>query len=91
MTLVNFFYALGPLYQLGPGPCPKSSTDKTHVKTKCLLNGYCRKEDVIHKCTALTTFQPKKVYLGLAEGGFKKQRYYNHTQSTPNHFKTRTI
>ena len=45
------------------------------------LNGNCWKEDVIYKCTALTTFHPKKVYLGLAEGGFKKQRYYNHTQS----------
>ena len=39
------------------------------------------KEDVIYKCTALTTFQPKKVYLGNAEGEFKKQRYYNYTQS----------
>ena len=49
------------------------------IKTECPLNGDCRKEDVIYKCTALTTFQPKKVYLGLAEGEFKKQRYYNHT------------
>ena len=27
---------------------------------------------------------PKKVYLVLAEGKFKKQRYYNHTQSFQN-------
>ena len=33
------------------------------------------------RCAALITFQPKKVYLGLAEGECKKQRYYNHTQS----------
>ena len=43
-------------------------------------NGNCWNENVIYKCTALTTFQHKKVYLGLAEGEFKKQRYYNHTQ-----------
>ena len=54
------------------------------VKTKCPLNGDCRKEDVIWKCTALATFQPKKVYLGIAEGEFKKQRCYNHTQSFRN-------
>ena len=52
-----------------------------HIKTKCPLNGDCWKEDVMYKCTTLTTSQPKKVYLGLAEGKFKKQRYYNHTQS----------
>ena len=26
------------------------------IKTECPLNGDCRKEDVIYKCTALTTF-----------------------------------
>ena len=41
------------------------------IKTECPLNRDCRKEDVIYKCTALTTCQPKKVYLGLAEGEFK--------------------
>ena len=50
------------------------------IKTESPLNGGCRKEDVIYKCTARTTFQPKKVYLGLAESDFKKQIYYNHTQ-----------
>ena len=39
---------------------------------------------MIYKFTALTTFQFKKVYLGLAEGEFKKQRYHNHTQSRCN-------
>ena len=51
------------------------------IKTKYPLNGDCCKEDIIYKCTALATFQPKNVYLGLAEGEFKKQRYYFHTQS----------
>ena len=31
---------------------------------------------MIYKCTALTTFQPRKVYISLAEGEFKTQRYY---------------
>ena len=51
------------------------------IKTECPLNGDFRKEDVIYKCTELITFQPRKVYLGLPKGEFKKQRYYNHTQS----------
>ena len=54
------------------------------IKTECLLNGNCRKEDAIYKCRALTTFQTKKVYLDLVEGELKKQRYYNHTQSFRN-------
>ena len=51
------------------------------IKTECPLNGDWRKEEIIYKCTALTTFQPKKVHLCLAEGEFKKQRYYYPTQS----------
>ena len=39
---------------------------------------------MIYKCTALTTFLPKKAFLDLAESEFKKQRYYNHTQSLRN-------
>ena len=42
------------------------------VKTDCPLNGGCRKESVIYKCTA-TTCDLKKVYLGLTEGEFKKR------------------
>ena len=46
---------------------------------------------MIYRCTALTTFQPKKVYLGLAEGEFEKQRYYNYTQLFRNeHYSNRT-
>ena len=50
------------------------------VKTDCPLNGDCRKESVIYKCTA-TTNNSKNVYLGLNEGEFKKQRYYDHIKS----------
>ena len=55
------------------------------VKTDCLLNGDCRKESVIYKCTA-TTCDSKKVYLGLNEGEFKKQRYYDHVKFFKNEF-----
>ena len=55
------------------------------VKTDCPLNGGCRKESVIYKCTA-TTCDSKKVYLGLTEGEFKKQRYYDHVKSFKNEF-----
>ena len=54
------------------------------IETECLLNGDCRKEDVIYKCTVLTTFQPQKMYLGLAEGEFKKERNYSQAESFRN-------
>ena len=53
------------------------------VKTYCPLNGDCRKESVIYKCTA-TTSNSKKVYLGLTEIEFKKQRYYDDAKSFKN-------
>ena len=45
-----------------------------------------------YKGTALTTFQSKKVYLGLKEGE-RWQRYYNHTQSfrNENYFNSKTL
>ena len=55
------------------------------VKTDFPLIGNCRKERVICKCTA-TTCNWKKVYLGLTEGEFKKQRYYDHVKSSKNEF-----
>ena len=55
------------------------------VKTDCPLNGNCRKESVIYKCTA-TTCDSKKVYLGLIEEEFKKQRCYDHVKSFKNEF-----
>ena len=57
------------------------------VKTDCPLNGDCRKESVICKCTA-TTCNSKNVNLGLTEGEFKKQRYYAHVKSFKNEFYT---
>ena len=55
------------------------------VKTDCPLNGDYRKESVIYKCTA-TTCELKKVYLGLTEGEFKKQNYYDHVKSFKSKF-----
>ena len=45
-----------------------------------VLNGDCRKESIVYKCTACTIRQLKKVYLGLTEGEFKT-RYYKHSKS----------
>ena len=58
---------------------------KCTVKRDCPLNGDCRNESGIYKCTAATC-NSKKVYLGLAEGEFKKQRYYDHVKSLKNEF-----
>ena len=54
-------------------------------KTDCHINGDCRKESVTYKCAA-TTCNLKKVYLGLTEGEFKQQRYYDHVKSFKNEF-----
>ena len=50
------------------------------VKSDCPLNGDCRKESIVYKCTASTIRQLKKVYLGLTEGEFKT-RYCKHSKS----------
>ena len=39
---------------------------------------------MIYKCAATTN--SKKLYLGLTEGEFKKQRYYDHVKSSKNEF-----
>ena len=55
------------------------------VKTDFPLNGDCRKESVINKCTA-TTCDSKKVYTGLFEREFKKKKYYNYVKPFRNEF-----
>ena len=52
------------------------------IKSECPLNSDCLKEDVIYRCTSLTTLYPKRVYLGIAD--IKMQRYYNNTQWSQN-------
>ena len=44
------------------------------------LNAPCQSLDIIYKCTVSKSVNPDKVYLGTAEGGFKK-RYHNHMKS----------
>ena len=36
------------------------------------MEGECRTENIIYKCIASTSGHPDKVYLGTAEGDFKK-------------------
>ena len=55
------------------------------VKTEFPLSVNCRRKSVIYKCTT-TTCSSKKVYPGLTEGEFKKQRYYDHVKSFKNEF-----
>ena len=48
------------------------------VKFECLLNGQWQVINIIYKWTVLLSpDKPNKVYLGTAEGGFKKQFYGN--------------
>ena len=43
------------------------------VKSECSLNGQCQVYDIIYQCTILSLDKTNKVYLGTAEGDFKKQ------------------
>ena len=54
------------------------------------LIGDRRKESVIYKFTA-AIFDSKKVYLGLTEGEFKKQRCYDHVKSSWNEINANSI
>ena len=48
------------------------------------VNENCRTGNVIYKCTSLTQNNVKKVYFGVTEEEFNKNRYYNHQQSFRN-------
>ena len=49
-------------------------------KDDCPLNGQCHAQDIVYKCTILTSINPNKTNLGAAEENFMK-RYSNHTKS----------
>ena len=61
----------------------ESKSCNCRVKSECPLNGQCQVTDMIYKCTVLSPDKPNKVYLGTAEGDFKK-RFYNHRKSFNN-------
>ena len=44
---------------------------------ECPLNGQCLAQGIVYKCTASTSMNPDKPYLGRAEDDIKK-RYNNH-------------
>ena len=43
-------------------------------------NDQCQVTDIMYKCTVLSPNKPNKMYLGTAEGDFKK-RFFNHRKS----------
>ena len=47
------------------------------------MEGKRRTENILYKCIVSISGFPDKVYLGAAEGHFKK-RYYNHISSSKN-------
>ena len=55
-------------------------------KDECLLEGKCRANDVVYKCIASSTGFPNKIYLGTAQGEFKK-RLYSYNMSFKNESK----
>ena len=62
---------------------PNTKPCNCRTKSKCPLNGQCKSQDIIYKCTVETSGNRYKVYLGTAEGDFKK-RYHNHAKSFRN-------
>ena len=71
---------------------PISSNDQVispcycRKKEECPVDGKCRANDIVYKCIASATGFPNKVYLGTAQGEFKK-RFYNHNTSFKNESK----
>ena len=61
----------------------ESKSCNCRVKSERPLNSQCQVTDIIYKCTVLSPDKPNKVYLGTAEGDFKK-RFYNHRKSFNN-------
>ena len=52
-------------------------------KEDYLLEGKCRTEKIIYICIASTSGHPDQVYLGTAEGDFKKRYYKRHNRIKP--------
>ena len=61
----------------------ESKSCNCREKSKCPLNDQCQFTGKIYKCTVLSSDKPNKVYLGTAEGDFKK-RFSNHRKSFNN-------
>ena len=59
---------------------PNTKPCNCRTKSTCPLNGQCKSQDKIYKCTVSTSVNPEKVYLRTAEADFKKP-YYNHPKS----------
>ena len=49
-------------------------------KHQCTLDGKCRADNIVYKCVASVDGYPIIVYLGTAEGDFKR-RFYNQQMS----------
>ena len=58
----------------------KKLSFKCHDKNVCPLNGNCRTQNIIYRCTSPTKNNVKNVYLSDSEWGFKKNWFYNHQQ-----------
>ena len=59
---------------------PNRKPCNCRTKSTCPLKDQCQSRDKIYKCTVSTSVNPDKVYLGTAEGDFKR-RYHNHMKS----------
>ena len=53
------------------------------VNSEYRLNGQCQVTDIIYKCNVLSPGKQNKMYLGTAEGDFKR-RFHNHRKSFNN-------
>ena len=58
----------------------QTSSCNCRNKNECPMDGKCQITNAIYKCNVVSPSHPEKVYIGLAEGEWKK-RYYNHTKS----------
>ena len=54
------------------------------LRRNLLFNVDSRRQNVIYKCTVSIKITADKKYVGLPQGDFKKQHFYNHKQSFKN-------
>ena len=60
-------------------PCNQLTLCNCRVKGECPMDGKRQTIDAVHDCR-VTSPEPRKIYIGLAEGKWK-HKYYNHKKS----------
>ena len=69
----------GHIIKITSTPCNQLILCNCRVKKECPIDSKCQAMDAVYDCY-VTSSEPRKIYVGLTEGKWKK-RYYNHKKS----------